>query len=104
MNYRKVGRYEFPIEYPLLDNKYNSIYSITNNKIYYGCPKDCSVCKLWRQKSEVWKGLYFFPIHCHFCNYSGEIDDFYIENIFILCKNCKCKLDKRKKEFRQFHQ
>ena len=51
---------------------------------------------------EVWKGIHFFPIHCHFCCYSGMQDDFHLENIFILCKNCHNKLVKRKKELNNF--
>ena len=91
MNYpkfRKIGRNNYPIEYPLLDVYYNPLYSVTYNRIYYGCPKKCKVCKQWKKKGEVWKGLYFFPIHCHLCEYAGNQEDFEIENIFILCKNC----------------
>jgi len=104
MNKRKVGQYYYPIEYPSLDVHYNCIYSVTYNKIYYGCPKNCSVCVQWRKKSEIWKAFHFFPIHCHFCCGAGVLEDFYLENIFIMCKDCNKKLNKRRKEFRQFHQ
>jgi hypothetical protein len=104
MNKRKVGKNYYPIEYPSLDVHYNCIYSIDYKRIYYGCPKNCSVCKQWRKRGEVWKAFHFFPIHCHFCCYAGIKDDFYLENIFIMCKDCNKKLNKRRKEFRQFHQ
>ena len=45
MKYRKIGRTNYPIEYPLLDSNYHCIYSLTYNKIYYGCPKNCKICK-----------------------------------------------------------
>jgi hypothetical protein len=102
MKYRKIGRTNFPIEYPLLDLNYHCIYSQTYNKIYYGCPKNCKICKQWKKKGDIWKGFHFFPIHCHFCCYAGMKDDFYLENIFILCKNCHTKLNKRRKELNNF--
>ena len=98
----KVGDNIFTIKYPLLHKNYNAIYSITSNKIYYGCPKTCSICKEWNKKNQVWKSFYFFPIHCHLCMFAGDTEDFEKENIFIVCKKCHNLIKKRKKELLTF--
>ena len=103
MKNRKIGTSNYPIVFPYLDTHYNCIYSLDSKRIYYGCPKNCSVCVQWKKKGEIWKGLHFFPIHCHFCCATGINGDFCLENIFIMCKDCNKKLIKRRKEFRQFH-
>lgn len=97
MNTVKVGSTTYPIEYPLLHKYYNPIYSKTYNKIYYGCPRNCNICKDWNKKSQIWKNFTFFPIHCHQCSFAGNIEDFERINIFIVCKNCNSLIKKRKK-------
>lgn len=94
----KVGRKIYTIKYPTLHRYYSAIYSMTFNEIYYGCPKNCLVCKDWKKKYEIWKVFTFFPIHCHFCQYAGNKEDFELENIFIVCKKCHKVIKKRKKE------
>ena len=96
-NQIKIGRYRYTIKYPTLHSQYNALYSITHKKIYYGCPKSCNVCKKWNKKNQIWKVFSFFPIHCHFCQYAGNKDDFELENIFIICKNCHETIKKEKK-------
>jgi hypothetical protein len=103
MKYRTIRRNNYPIEVPSLDAHYNCVYSLDSKRIYYGCPKNCSVCVQWKKKGEIWKAFHFYPIHCHFCCATGISDDFYLENIFIMCKECNEKLNKRRKDFRQFH-
>ena len=94
----QVGNNRFTVEYPLLHKKYNPIYSITTNKIYYCCPKTCNICKEWNQRNQIWKTLCFFPKHCHLCMFAGENEDFEKENIFIVCKKCHNLIKKRKRE------
>tara|TARA_Y200000002_G_C22583019_1_gene621723 strand:- start:116 stop:427 length:312 start_codon:yes stop_codon:yes gene_type:complete len=93
----KVGSNIYKIEYPTLHNNYNPIYSKTYNKIYYGCHKNCKICKEWNTKSQIWKNFSFFPLHCHLCQYAGNIEDFEKINIFMICKNCNLLIKKRKK-------
>ena len=102
MRFRKVGRHSYPIQYPSLDNYYNAIYSITYNKIYYGCPKQCLVCAEWKKKNQIWKVFAFFPIHCHFCCYAGNTEDFERVNIFIVCNRCYKNLVTRKNKLLYF--
>lgn len=99
MTIRKIGRKNYNIKYPTLDKYYNSLYSQTYNKIYYGCPKHCKTCKLWNKPNQIWKIFHFFPIHCHFCGFAGNEDEFMLENIFVLCKNCKLEIKEKKKQF-----
>ena len=95
--FRKVGRIEYPIECPILDKNYHALYSITKKRIYYGCHKNCELCKQWSKPNNTWKSFSFFPIHCHFCHEPGHTDDFWIQNIFVMCNGCYSKMNKERK-------
>ncbi len=94
---RRVGNHEFYIKYPILHKRFNAIYSITKNEIYYGCSKDCETCKQWNIPYSTWKVFHFFPIHCHFCSEPGHCDDFYFHNIFVMCNKCYQRMVKVRK-------
>lgn len=98
----KIGRHRYTIKYPLLHRYYNALYSITFNEIYYGCPRNCKICKEWNKKNQIWKVFSFFPIHCHFCQFAGYKEEFERVNIFIVCKKCDQLIKKRKKDLFTF--
>jgi len=91
-NYRQIGRISYEIKNRFLDKRYHAVYSKTKNEIYYGCSKNCEMCKLWSKKHNTWKTSYFFPIHCHICEEAGMPDDFVIRDILIFCEKCYQKI------------
>lgn len=65
-----------------------------NIKILEACDsKKCKVCQEWREKSNIWKTFFFFPLHCYICEFAGKSDEFEIiheetGNATLVCKIC----------------
>lgn len=96
MNQIKIRDKKITIKYPILHKKFNALYSLEKNEIYYACSKNCKICKEW--KKQIWKTDIFFPYHCHLCESAGYSEDFKRINIFFVCSNCSKDIQKRKKD------
>lgn len=71
---------------------YHKLYNQDFTKTYIACPKDCSVCKVWRKPNNIWKFFEFFPYHCINCLHAGYPDDFYLfNNRAFMCLKCYTK-------------
>lgn len=81
-----------------LNSYRNKLFGENNNKIFFCCYKDCSICKEWNLPYNTWKSLILFPFHCPGCNFIGYPNDFYLYGTNFMCLECKNKVVSRIKK------
>ncbi len=81
---------------------HNIVYAGKEKIPILACPKNCSICKVWHTKHQLWKLSIFCPVHCYKCQYAGYPDEFdIINNKVLVCIKCYDKFYKYLKCYRK---